>query len=247
MTDEYLLQQILATALLSIVFSLVLGHRLRHLGFGTDGLLKLRVSYEERARTLIGRQVRQPLLIRHADSWWCSIGLTLLPSILNGGLLALLYQSGSYALVPIVVVAMAEFLLSWWLQKKWVPMYQEDYVRYMLLTDPTNDWFNGRIVFQGSDSKYIVNGGRIVGVSQILPGGQVQNFNFFVSFQTDLKFGIRKLDPLDPVRIFFRLYDKPRHETKIAMDGELIGLQLRKSHVQSLNHGDLEAQGLTGC
>lgn len=244
--DEYLISQIIATTLL-IVFSLGLGHQLRHLGFGTYGLLDRRVSYEERVRMEVGKRARRPLLIRHAESWWCSIGLTSLPAVLNSGLLALLYQSGSYVLLPVIVVPvmLAEFALAWWIQKQWVPMYQADYARYMLLTDANNDCFNGRIIYQGEDSPCIVNGGRIIRIARVLPGGRVKNLNLFVSFRTCLTFGIRKLEPLDPVRIFFRPYGKPRRETSIAIDGELVGIQLRKSHVQSLNHGDLEAHGLT--
>lgn len=228
MQDAYVFSQFAATVFL-IVFSFGLGYlKLRYFGFGFHGLLELQVGYEERRKTRTGKRAHRPLLIRHAENPFHVFGLSILPTLLNGILLLALFRYGQYVLVPglVIPIAIAEFLLAWHIQKMYVPLYRADYDNYMRLTDPNHRSFDGTIVEQANDVGSLLSGGRVVRVSRISRGGQVKQLRLFVSYETDVRYPVRKAGN-ERIRIFFRPYGTPDRRMNVVVDGELIGLQTK--------------------
>lgn len=228
MQDAYVFLQLAMTVSL-IVFSVGLGYlKLRFFGFGFQGLLGRQVSYEERRKTRTGKRAHRPLLIRHAENPYYVFGLSILPTVLNGCLLLALFWYGNYVLVPALAIpiAIAELLLAWYVQKTYVPLYQTDYDNYMRLTDPNHRSFDGTIVEQSGGVDTLLSGGRVVRVSRISRGGQVKQLRLFVSYETDVRYPVRKAGN-ERIRIFFRPYGTPNRRMNVVVDGELIGLQTK--------------------
>ncbi len=228
MQDAQVFSQLAATLFL-IIFSVGFGYRkLRYFGFGFHGLLERQVDYETRRRTRIGKKAHRPLLIRHAESAFHVFGLSILPTVVNGAILLSMYRGGFYALVPMIVIplALAEFGLGWWMEKKRVLLYQDDYDRYMRLTHGDNRFFDGTVIEQSNDVEHILSGGRLIWVSRIGSSGQVRQLRLFVSFQTDVSYLVRKVGNAR-IRMFYRSYGTPDPTMNIVVHGELLGFQAK--------------------
>lgn len=243
MQDAYVFSQFAATVFL-IVFSVGLGYlKLRYFGFGDRGLMKRQVDYEERRRTRIGKRAHRPRLIRHAENPYYVFGLSIAPTVLNGVGLLVLFWYGQYVLVPVLAlpVAIVEFALAWYLQQRFVPLYEADYDRYMRLTDPDHRSFDGTIVEQG-DVSNLVSGGRIITASRIIRGGQVTQLRLFVTYEADTQYLVHKASG-ERLRIFYRPYGTPDRRTSIVIDGELIGLQTKAAPpAADPSYGEFEAR-----
>lgn len=132
MMHEYIGMQVMATFLL-VAFSVLLGIRNRHLGFGTFGLAEMLKRFDARRQTPIGRRVRKPAIIRHARDAFRQALWGSAPSLVTLTLLASLALRGSdaFMLVPVIAVpyGFILFLVFWWIQRERVPSYRDEYGR----------------------------------------------------------------------------------------------------------------------
>lgn|GEM_PF-5602393 len=139
MEVEFLIALHSSTVVL-MLFSIWLDVHARRFGFDPHRLLEYRVECEYRQRTEIGKLATKPLLIQHHESQFVRIGCLLTPILLNGGLLAWLYWTAQYNLIPLITVPLmiAEFLLVWWVGRRALSLYQPNLELYLRLTEDRN-------------------------------------------------------------------------------------------------------------
>lgn len=189
MQNAYVFSPLAATAFL-ILFSLGLGYlKLRYFGFGSRGFLKHQIDYEERCQTGLGKEAEPPLLMRHTRNPWYSFGWRLGPTVLNGALLLWLMLSDHLAWLPIIVLplALVEFGLGWWMQRRLLPGYQADLDRYFDLTAPGNhvadgviyDYLYGLNEEEAVIAARLLRDGRLIMFCQTVPAGTVDPIMLF--------------------------------------------------------------------
>ncbi|MFA9262450.1 MAG: hypothetical protein ACEQSB_03810 [Undibacterium sp.] len=241
MTHEYFTMQVIALLGLAI-FSILLGIRNRHLGFGTLGLAGMLERFDVRRQTPLGRRVRKPSIVRHARDAFRQALWGSAPSIITlGALAALASTDPGLLLVPIIAIpyGLALFALFWWIQKESVPAYQAEYDEYLRLTDPGNLWFEGRIF---AAEPLLLQKGRVIQATHRPLSGPPVTLRLFVPFVVDQRY--RMPSGSEVVRVIYTpilaIDDEPLLVDGAAVDAELIGLQFHPTVIRPPIMSDYE-------
>lgn len=226
MQDAYVLSQFAATVAL-LVFSVGLGYlNLRYFGFGLGGLEERKLRYEKRRGTPLGKKAHRPSIIRHMEDPLQVFGRSILPTVLNGTLLIVLGLQGLYVLVPAIAVplALAEFVLAWYVQSRYVPGYERDFDEYLRLTADGNRSLDGQVKdwdvslsLNELVSSRLLSGGKIISVFSDR-NGHLRNLRLFHPF-SDV--------PLPPPDHSVRVFYRPEKEVQgKEVDGVFLGYQV---------------------
>lgn len=224
---EYIAMQVIATLLL-IAFSILLGIRNRHLGFGTLGLAEMLEHFDARRQTPLGRRIRKPKIVRHARDAFRQALWGIAPSVVTLIMLASLAFAGrdAFILVPAIAVpyGIALFLFFWWIQRERIASYRDEYDEYLRLTDPANLWFEGRM--SEPEEPELLRGGRVIEAHRP-QGNQSVLFRLFVPYAAGHRY--RMPSPAEVVRVIytpaFAIAGEPLPIDGSKVDGELIGIQ----------------------